>query len=362
MAKALDLARRAWGETHPNPTVGAVITVDGEVIAEGWHRADGQPHAEREALSVLGERAPDGATMYVTLEPCSTAGRTGACTDAIIRAGISRVVIGAIDPNPAHAGNGLNVMRDAGIEVVSGVMAEECDDLNLIFNHWIAEKSPFIAAKMAMTLDGKFAAASGHSQWVTSDAARADVMKWRRYFPAIAVGASTVMEDDPSLTSRIEGSVFCPRRFVFDRHLKTAELSQTPKLYSDEFKSKTVVLCLESSASQNKEKLRELGVELWELPEAKGHIDWTAFRARCAEEGIYGVYVEAGPNLATELIESGRADYLFIYKAPKFMADSAAVGIGSDRKTSNMGEAFQLESVHHEIFGDDVLTRGRLVR
>lgn len=382
MAEAIKLARRGWGQTHPNPLVGAVIVEKGEIAAEGWHKGAGQAHAEVEALAALaGISAPDAAacetgwkpilqavgrapgpdtTLYVTLEPCSTEGRTGACTRAIIESGIRQVVVGAIDPNPAHAGCGLEILRAAGIEVTSGVLGNECADLNLIFNHWITAGTPFLAAKLAMTLDGKFAAASGHSQWVTGDLARKDVMHWRRYFPAIAVGANTVLSDDPSLTSRMDGAAFCPKRFVFDRNLKTLRPPQLPKLYADEFKENTVILCLESTDPGRKAKAAEAGIRIWELPEDRGHLDWAAFRRRCAEEGACGVYIETGPKLATELIESGKVDYLFIYKAAKFMADSGARGIGSDRGTASMSEAIQLKNVHHEILGEDILMRGRL--
>ena len=361
MAHAIKLARRAWGHTHPNPTVGALVVENGDIVAEGWHKAAGQAHAEVEALVSLGRQASPEGSLYVTLEPCSTRGRTSACVEAIIQAGIRRVVVGATDPNPAHAGAGLDILRDFGVEVVSGALADECADLNLIFNHWIVNREPLVAAKMAMTLDGKFAAASGHSQWVTSKAARENVMEWRRYFPSIAVGANTVIRDDPSLTSRINASVFCPRRFVFDRHLKTAHLPRAPKLFSDAYRANTVVLALDTADEEAKAKLRSRGVELWELPaDGQGHLDWHAFRARCADCGICGVYVEAGPALATQVIETHKADYLFVYQAPKFLADSAAHGIGSERQTAVMGEAFELESVRHEVFGQDVLTRGGL--
>jgi diaminohydroxyphosphoribosylaminopyrimidine deaminase/5-amino-6-(5-phosphoribosylamino)uracil reductase len=362
MAQAIRLARRAWGQTHPNPMVGALIVENGEVVAAGWHRAAGQPHAEIEALTALGRAPATDATLYVTLEPCSTCGRTGACTQAIIDAGIRRVVVGAVDPNPAHAGRGLAMLSQAGIEVTQGVLEDACTDLNLIFNHWITAATPLLAAKLAMTLDGKFAAASGHSQWVTGQAARRDVMHWRRYFPAIAVGANTVLQDDPSLTSRMDGEVFCPQRFVFDRLLKTLHSGPLPKLYADEFKAKTVILCLETADPQRKAAALKAGVQIWELPADRGHLDWAAFRRRCAEEAICGVYIEAGPALATEVIESGKVDYLFIYQAPKFMADAAARGIGSDRRTATMADAFQLGNVHHSILAEDVLIRGKLLK
>jgi diaminohydroxyphosphoribosylaminopyrimidine deaminase/5-amino-6-(5-phosphoribosylamino)uracil reductase len=360
MSHAVELARRAWGRTHPNPLVGAIIVEQGKVIAEGWHQAAGMPHAEIEALSGLSGPVGADATLYVTLEPCSTCGRTGACTDAIIKSGIRRVVVGAEDPNPKHAGRGFEVLRAAGIEVVTGVLSEDCADLNLAFNHWIVNQRPLLAAKLAMTLDGKFAAASGHSRWVTGEAARANVMEWRRYFPAIAVGAQTVVEDNPSLTSRVGDQVFCPKRFVFDRHLKTARLDPLPRLFTDTHRASTTVLCLQSADEGLKVKLIQAGIEVWELPDEGGHLSWEAFVERCAREEILGVYIEAGPRLATELIEAGRIDYLFVYQAPKFMSDAAARGIGSERQTSEMSQAIRMMEVRHEIFGTDILTRGRL--
>jgi diaminohydroxyphosphoribosylaminopyrimidine deaminase/5-amino-6-(5-phosphoribosylamino)uracil reductase len=360
MARALEVARRAWGQTHPNPMVGALIVEQGVVVAEGWHHAAGQPHAEVEALRALGRRPAAGATLYVTLEPCSTCGRTGACTDAILAAGIRRVVVGAVDPNPEHAGRGLALLRTAGVEVIAGVGAEDCADLNLIFNHWIVSGRPLIAAKMALTLDGKFAAASGHSQWVTGPSARADVMRWRRYFPAIAVGANTVLHDDPSLTSRIDDTVWCPRRFVFDRSLKTLAAARLPKLYSDAHAARTTVLCSTDCDAALRDQLRALGVTVWELPQVDGRLDWTAFRARCTEEEICAVYVETGPALASSLLEQGLADYAFIYQAPKFISDCATPGIGSARHTQSMRDALELHNVRHTILGEDILTRGSL--
>jgi diaminohydroxyphosphoribosylaminopyrimidine deaminase/5-amino-6-(5-phosphoribosylamino)uracil reductase len=359
--RALELAQRAWGQTHPNPMVGAVIVEDGEIVAEGWHCVAGGDHAEVAAIKALGRKPAAGATIYVTLEPCSTCGRTGACTDAIQRVGISRVVVGATDPNPAHAGRGLEVLRAAGIEVSAGVLAQECSDLNLIFNHWITQGTPLIAAKMALTLDGKFAAASGHSRWVTGEAARADVMRWRRYFPAIAVGANTVLKDDPSLTARLGDSVWCPQRFIFDRSLKSLPPqagAALPQVYGDAHTSKTIVLCSERVDVEAQQRARELGICLWLLPEANGHLDWQAFRRRCVDAGICGVYVEVGPTLATRVLEGGLADYLFIYQAPKLMSDAASLGLGSLRQTQSMDEVFSLRELRFAALGEDRLTHG----
>ena len=358
MARALELARRAWGQTHPNPMVGAVIVEQGQIVAEGWHHAAGQPHAEIEALRALGRKPAEGATIYVTLEPCSTCGRTGPCTTAILEGGIRQVVVGAVDPNPDHAGQGLALLREAGVDVVEGVMAADCTDLNLIFNHWIVQHRPLMAAKMALTLDGKFAAASGHSQWVTGEVARADVMRWRRYFPAIAVGANTVLRDDPSLTSRIDDTIWCPRRFVFDRSLKTVSDGDWPQLYTDAHHGRTTVLCGPAADVERRGRLTAKGVAVWELPEAEGHLDWGAFRKRCADKEICGVYVETGPRLASSLLERQLVEYAFIYQAPKFMSDCATLGIGSARDTQSMREALQLNDVRHAILGEDILTRG----
>jgi diaminohydroxyphosphoribosylaminopyrimidine deaminase/5-amino-6-(5-phosphoribosylamino)uracil reductase len=355
MRHALELAQRAWGRTHPNPMVGAVLVENGAIVAEGWHRAAGQAHAEVAALHALGRKPAAGATLYVTLEPCSTSGRTGACTDAILTAGLKRVVVGAQDPNPAHGGAGLKRLRAAGVEVSDGVLAEACTDLNLIFNHWITHDTPLLAAKMALTLDGKFAAASGHSRWITGEEARGDVMRWRRYFPAIAVGASTLLRDDPSLTARTGDEVWCPIRFIFDRELKTLEAPSPPRVYTDAHADRTVILCSEAAAYDARGRT---DIRLWPLPERAEHLDWQAFRARCADEGICGVYIETGPNLATRVIEGGLVDYVFIYQAPKLMSDAASPGLGSLRQSQSMDEVFALHDLHFASLGDDRLTRG----
>ncbi|MEC8333571.1 MAG: bifunctional diaminohydroxyphosphoribosylaminopyrimidine deaminase/5-amino-6-(5-phosphoribosylamino)uracil reductase RibD [Verrucomicrobiota bacterium] len=355
MGRALEVARRAWGNTHPNPRGGAVIVENGEIVAEGWHRKAGTSHAEIVALDTLGRRPSEDAVLYVTLEPCSTCGHTGACTEAIIAAGISHVVVGAEDPNPKHAGRGLERLRAAGVRVRSGISADLCTDLNLIFNHWITEGTPLLSAKMALTLDGKFASASGQSRWVTSNFSRTNVMLWRRYFPAIGVGANTVLQDDPTLTSRIGEEVWCPTRFVFDRELKTLDANKCPQLYSDHYADSTVILCSEKSALRAGKKT---DVCLWPLPESEGHLDWKAFRKRCVEEEIYGVYIETGPKLATAVIENYLVDYLFIYQAPKLMCDSGSLGLGSLRNSRSMNEVFAFKEPQFIRLGEDLLTRG----
>lgn len=361
MRRALELARKGWGTTHPNPMVGAVIVEDGAIVAEGFHAKDGGPHAERVALNAL-ERSPrPGATMYVTLEPCSTHGRTGACTDALREAKLSRVVVGATDPLPAHAGRGLGVLREAGIEVVSGVLERDCTDLNLIYNHWAVQRSPLIAAKSAVTLDGKIATRTGESKWITGELARANVMEWRRLFPSIAVGAATVMRDNPKLTARITGQEeWCPVRFIFDGLLRTVSERSLPQVYTDRYHEQTVVVTTPHGGLGYMRKLRDLGVQVWCLPSPTQRVQIADFRKKCAEEKITGVYLEGGTHLVSECIQERQIDYLFMYRAPILLADDKAkpgyLGLRSER----LDQGIRLTDVHHAAFGDDQLLRGRV--
>ena len=357
MKRALELARKGWGDTHPNPMVGAVIVIGGKIVAEGWHRAAGEPHAEIEALRNFDHRLHQEATLYITLEPCSTVGRTGACTSAIIASGIPRVMIGTLDPNPAHRGRGIDYLRQAGIEVSVGIMEETCADLNLIFNHSISRKTPLLAAKIATTLDGKFSAANGHSKWITGESARKDVMHWRRYFPAIAGSASTVLTDNPKLTSRLPDSTCCPRRFIFDRTLDTLPYLDSLHIFKGDNAAETTLICDEKA---DPEAARRAGLDIWQLPVCKGHLDLDAFRTRCIDGGINGVYIEPGPRWASALLKEGQIDYLFHYLAPKYLVDSEASGMGQPRATTSIKEATHLQQVQHHHFEQDLLIRGWL--
>lgn len=362
MRRAIALARLAWGRTHPNPLVGAVIVEDGVVVAEGFHAQDGGPHAERVALTALGRAPKTGATMYVTLEPCSTHGRTGACCDAIWAAGIRRVVVGATDPNPAHAGHGFEVLRAAGVEVTTDVLAAECADLNLIFNHWIATGGPLLAAKVAVTLDGKIACRTGESRWITSEAARADVHTWRRYFPGIAAGAMTILKDNPKLTARTaDGETWCPLRFVFDGLLRTMGDAHLPQVYTDEYRERTVVVTTQHGGMGYVRKLRDLGVQVWVLDAPAQRVNFMDFRKRCAEEKVTGVYFEGGALLLSELVRSRQLDYLFAYRAPVLFADDKAKTMFTGLRPEKLDQAVRLSQVRNEVFGDDSLMRGQVV-
>lgn len=354
MLRALELARRAWGATHPNPMVGAVITEEGRAVAEGWHEAAGGPHAEVAALRALGRRPAPDAVLHVTLEPCCTHGRTPPCVEAIIASGIRTVVVGARDPNPAHAGKGLDLLRQAGVAVVEGVLEEACRDLNFIFNHWITQGRPLLALKVAATLDGLLVPSAGAPREVTGPQARADVHRWRRLFPAVAVSADTLLADNPRLTARDDGPERCPVRFVLDRRFRSAGRSGL-SLFSDHHRDRTVVVGLASELRTADAAWYEAeGVRTWAVPgDSDGFID--AWSERCASEGVTGVMIEGGPRLSSALLDGHAVDMLFAYVAPKLGGDpSHGPWFGSRSPTLIGGRV--------EKLGNDVLFRGELRR
>ena len=361
MRSALDVARSGWGATHPNPMGGAVIVEEGRIMAEGSHAPDAGPHAERLALIALGHKPRANAALYLTMEPCSSDDRTGSCADAIIASGIKRVAVGAGDPDPAQTGKGVARLRAADIEVVTGVLERECTDLNLIYNHWVAHGTPLIAAKSSITLDGRIASRSGEAKWITGEQARDDMMRWRRLFPAIAVGAGTVMTDNPKLTARIKDQKeWCPFRFVFDGLLRSVADRSMPQVYTDEFRDRTIVVTTPHGGMGYVRKLKELGVQVWTLPSATQRVPMSEFRKRCAQERITGVYLEGGAQLVSQILQDRQMDYLFIYRAPMILADDRSKPVFSGLRSEKLTNAIRLADVRHEILGDDTLTRGRV--
>jgi diaminohydroxyphosphoribosylaminopyrimidine deaminase / 5-amino-6-(5-phosphoribosylamino)uracil reductase len=359
MQRALDLARRGWGKTHPNPMVGALIVEEGGIVAEGFHQKAGEDHAEVAALKALGRKPAEGATLFVTLEPCSTQGQTGPCTDAILAAGIRKVVVGMEDPNPAHSGRGIQILREKGVAVETGVLEEDCFDLNLIFNSWIRLKRTFFAAKVATTLDGKIATRGGESKWITGEVARQDVMRWRRLFPAIGVGTNTVLKDRPRLTSRIEGEEeWCPTRFVFDGLLRTAHQKDLPSIYTDKFRDRTIVVTTEHAGTGYVRRLATEGLKVWCFPNGTSRVPFPLFRQRCAEEGILAVYFEGGSQLLSEMLQTRELDYLFSYRAPMLFADDKAKPALRGLRTEKLDQSVRLSRVRHASLADDQLIRG----
>lgn len=360
MKYAIHLAKKAWGQTHSNPMVGAVIVDKNEVVSEGYHQRSGGKHAEIIALEAYKKTPTKDTCLFVTLEPCSTEGRTGACTNAIIISGIKHVVIGTLDPNPKHSGAGIAQLEAAGITVKVGVLEEECQDLNIIFNHWIVHKRPLCAVKIAMTLDGCMAASTGHSKWVTGEMARKDVMDWRRLFPAIAVTQTTVSKDNPKLTSRQDEGVFCSKRFVFNRELRDLENYKDYHLFTDGFKSETTVIYGAEAPKDRVKTLEASGIKNWVIGESNGKLDIGEFLKLCAKKEIPGIFIEPGAKLASDLITNSLVDYLYIYQSPKLLMDQKGHSLGTERFSELMDESIHLSDIKRKQVGDDALIRGYL--
>lgn len=360
MRLALAEARRAWGQTYPNPAVGAIIVDEGEILAAGHTAPAGGPHAEVQALEAyraMGLEPNPRTHLFVTLEPCSTHGRTPPCTDAILASGIQHVVIGATDPNPKHCGRGIALLRDAGLSVTEGVLAEDCADLNLMFNHWMLEGELFIAAKVALTLDGCLATRTGSSQWITQGAARQDVMHWRHYFPAVGVGAGTVLQDNPKLTVRLtDQPPLTPRRLIFDRHLRTLT-PPWPEVYTDATAEQTILITDLKHGDAAVRLASEGRFTVWPLDLDTGG-GWASVKRRCAEAGLHGLLIEGGGRLLSDALKHRALDYLFAYRAPKLFADKAAVRPFSGQQPGEVSAGIELDAVRLADFPPDQLMRG----
>ncbi|MDY3014076.1 MAG: bifunctional diaminohydroxyphosphoribosylaminopyrimidine deaminase/5-amino-6-(5-phosphoribosylamino)uracil reductase RibD [Evtepia sp.] len=318
MQMALDLAKQGMGWTSPNPMVGAVIVKDGQIIGRGYHARYGDLHAERAALAAC-TGDPTGATMYVTLEPCCHHGRQPPCTDAILESGIARVVVGSGDPNPLVAGQGLRLLRQAGVQATEHVLEEECRALNQVFFHFIQTRRPYVVLKYAMTLDGKMAAYTGASQWITGEEARRHVHTQRHRFRAIMVGVGTVLADDPQLTCRIEGGR-SPLRIICDTHLRTplsAQVVQTAKEVPT-----LLATCVTDPALI--EPYEALGCQVLSLPDHQGHVDLHALMDALGQQNIDSVLLEGGAALHWSALQAGLVQKVQAYLAPMLLGGSQA--------------------------------------
>jgi len=389
MRIALRLARRGKGATSPNPMVGAVLVKGGEIIGRGWHRRAGLPHAEIEALRDAQRRDHPslGATLYVTLEPCCTHGRTPPCTDAIIAAGIKSVVIGATDPNPNHTGKGFKILRRAGIETVSAngksqwgerpcgpgndvrhgssgtaphqKLADECAKLNDAFNHWVVHRTPFVTVKAAMTLDGKIATAGGESKWITGAKARAHGMKLRLGSDAILAGINTILADDPGLTVRT-GTPGAPklRRFVLD------SMARTPlkaRVVSDEFAALTTIVVVKQAPKKRVEALARR-VKVLVAPANKSQIDLRWLMKKLGAENVTSLLVEGGGEVNASFLLGGLAQRVAFFYAPKILGGrDARKGVAGDGAIC-LGGAVQLREVEWRRLGEDLLLAASVVK
>lgn len=357
--RTLELARKAWGNTHPNPMVGALILEDGKVVAEGYHHQAGSAHAEIQAITNLGRAPIKGASLFVSLEPCSTTGRTPPCVQGILNAGIKRVYIGSTDPNPSHAGRGIEILKESGVDVemAIGEFQTQATRLNFIFNHNITTGNPLIALKLAESSNGMLAEVQGKPSCITEDPARLDMMNWRRLFPAICVGSGTVLADNPSLTARLTEETFCPVRLVLDARLSTFEDTISPRvLYTGEFSSKTKVITTSEGLSNTNafNRAEQLGIDLIEAEKDENdRINLTQLPSILKELKINALYCEGGAKIAKSLVENNLIDYLFRYKSPKvFDGPDSLLG-------PNLDELGIKDSMCQKL-GEDILLHGFL--
>lgn len=348
MSRALQLAARGLDSTDPNPRVGCVLLRDGRVVGEGWHEVAGGPHAEVVALQQAGEAA-QGATAYVTLEPCSHHGKTPPCSEALIRAGVARVVAAMEDPNPLVAGEGLQQLRLAGIEVASGLLQAEAEALNPGFVQRMREQRPFVRCKLAMSLDGRTAMASGESQWITGEAAREDVHRLRARSSAIMSGIGTVLADDPSLTVReLDGTLRerQPLRVILDPHLSTP----TSARFLQQPGQSLIVTATEEPAIQ--QQLEQAGAQVLYLPHGPDAIDLPALMAELAVREVNEVLLETGAILSGAALHAGIIDELVIYMAPKLMGDGAR-GLFHTPGLEHLADAIELDIRDIRAVGKD---------
>ncbi len=359
MQRALDLAARARGLTSPNPMVGAVIVRDGAAIAEGFHHAAGEPHAEIEALAVAGSRAR-GATLYVGLEPCVHHGRTPPCAPVVIAAGIRRVVAAITDPNPLAAGRGLEALREAGIEVASGVLEGPASALNRIFLTAMRERRPHVTLKAAATLDGKIADVHGASKWITGDAARVEAHRLRSEADAIVVGIGTVLADDPALTIRLDGPwPREPLRVVLD---STARTPTTAQLIHAGTPARAIVAVGRDAPEARVRALEALGAQVVPCPGADGRVSPVDLLAALFAREVRGVLVEGGAEVTAAFVDAGLLDRVAMFFAPLVLggekAPSIVAGPGRELKRAIVLGALDVRRLGDDLFVEADVRRG----
>ncbi|MGA2604741.1 MAG: bifunctional diaminohydroxyphosphoribosylaminopyrimidine deaminase/5-amino-6-(5-phosphoribosylamino)uracil reductase RibD [Verrucomicrobiia bacterium] len=347
MQRALALARRGLGKTSPNPAVGAVLVRKGRVVGAGWHRRAGGPHAEVFALRGVNAR---GATLYVTLEPCCTWGKTPPCTEAIIAAGVKRVIVAARDPNPKHNGRGLQVLQRAGIRVEAGLLADEATRMNEAFNKWITTGMPFVIAKAGMSLDGKIATRTGDSKWITSEVARREAHKLRATAEAVMVGANTVIRDDPRLSVRHGVRGEQPWRVVVDAR---GRISKSAKIFRDAHRHRTLVLTASLSLEGWRRYLSRAGITVTVLPHKGGRIDLRAALKALGKQGITSVLVEGGGELLGSLFDARLVDKVALFYAPIIIGGRGAVAAVAGEGVARVGKAMRLRDCHWRRVGKD---------
>lgn len=350
MREALRIAKNSEGRTSPNPMVGAVIVREGKIIAEGWHRKAGTPHAEIHALNMAGELAKNSA-MYVTLEPCSHFGRTPPCANKIVESGISKVFVAMKDPNPKVAGRGIEILKSAGIEVEVGILEDEAKKLNEVFLKWVTKKIPFVISKFACSLDGKISTVGGESQWISCEESRKFSHHLRDISDGIMVGVGTVLADNPSLTARIENGKN-PVRIVVD------SLARTPldsKILRDG-QAKNIFAVTKNAPSEKISALKNLGAEIIETDGEK--VDLKFLMEELAKREITSVLVEGGGTLHFSMLKENLVDKIFAFVAPKILGGKNALTAVEGAGFEKLSDAVQLKNLSAEKIGEDILISG----
>jgi len=354
MRRALALAARGLGRTSPNPAVGAVVVRRDVVVGEGHHERAGAPHAERVALGNAGQAAR-GADLYVTLEPCCHYGRTPPCTDAIIKAGIRRVIFASSDPDPRADGKGAQQLRAAGVEVVEGVLRGEADRLNEAYLKHKRTGRPFVTLKLAMSLDGKIATRAGDSRWVTGEAARRRVHEMRNTSDAVMVGVGTVLADDPRLTTRgIQGGRDAVR-IVCDSRARTPPGAQ---IISQQSEAPCLVAVTEGADQERLERLSAAGAEVLVLPGTKGRVNLDALSLALGDRDIMSVLLEGGGALAWSALDAGILDKVALFYAPMIIGGEEAIASVGGEGVERISDAFRLQDVTFDRLGGDLLVEG----
>ncbi|WP_310603552.1 bifunctional diaminohydroxyphosphoribosylaminopyrimidine deaminase/5-amino-6-(5-phosphoribosylamino)uracil reductase RibD [Anaerosporobacter sp.] len=354
MKLAIRLAKQGSGRVSPNPLVGAVVVKDGVIIGKGYHEEYGQLHAERNALADC-KVSPEGATMYVTLEPCCHYGKTPPCTKAIMESGIKRVVIGSLDPNPIVAGNGIKELREAGIEVVYGVLEKECNKLNAVFFHYIRKKTPYVVLKYAMTIDGKIATYTGASKWITGEQARENVHKDRNRYKAIMVGVETVRMDDPMLTCRVENGVN-PIRIICDSTLRIPFDSQIVQTAADI----PTIIATACKDEQKQKPYTEAGCEIIVVGVEDGKVNLEELMRELGERRIDSILLEGGSKLHWSALRSGIVNRVQCYIAPKIFGGECAKTPIAGEGVSLPEQAVRLKNMEIKQLGEDYLIEGEV--
>lgn len=352
MKRALELSLKGIGKTSPNPLVGAVIVKDGEIIGEGYHEYFGGPHAEVNAINNATENV-EGATIYVTLEPCSHYGKTPPCADLLVSKKLSKVVISLIDPNPKVAGNGVEILRRNGIEVVIGALEDEARKVNEIFLKYIKEKKPFCILKTAMTIDGKIATKTGESMWITNEKSRNYVHELRNRVSGIMVGVNTIISDNPSLTTRLECGGTDATRIIVDSSLRIPMDSKVLKLNSQK---NTIIATTEKADINKLQELRNLkGVEVIITPIKESRVDLNYLFGYLGEKGIDSVLVEGGSTLNFSIVKEGLVDKVITFIAPKILGgNNSKSPVGGDG-FERLKDAVLLHDIKISTFDEDIM-------